>query len=261
MQIRKKIIDFYINSSLHVAFAVFCLLQITLLSNHLNPIKHFSITVFCGTIVGYNFLKYFELIVKGIFFKKRFLPIIVVTILSTIGLIFSFFCLNFTIQKYLILSGLLVLVYPMLRKQGWLKMFLVSFVVTYITVYIPFQAEKRLFFLFDINLIQRFIIIICLLIPFEILDSKTDLVSMNTIPQKFGIKKTKLLGYILLLLYIVLDFFKFNFEYNLLLIDVVIAILIGIFIYFSRVDRTKYYTSFWVESVPIFWWILLLIFC
>ena len=108
---------------------------------------------------------------------------------------------------------------------------------------------------------QRFIIIISLLIPFEILDSKTDLVSMNTIPQKFGINKTKQLGYILLLLYIILDFFKFNFKYNLLQIDVVIAILIGIFIYFSEVDRTKYYTSFWVESVPIFWWILLLIFC
>jgi hypothetical protein len=29
---------------------------------------------------------------------------------------------------------------------------------------------------------------------------------------------------------------------------------------FANEKRTKYYTSFWVESVPILWWILLLIF-
>ena len=259
MHFFKKLLDFYINSSTHVAFALFCLVQITIISNNLQPINYFSLTVFFGTIVGYNFLKYFDIFIRKRFDNKNYILIFVVTFFAFIGFSISFFSLNFDIQKYIFISGLFVLVYPFFRKFGWLKLLLVSFVVTFITVFIPYQIEELLSINLTIYLILRFIIVITLLIPFEILDSKTDLISMNTLPQKFGIAKTKLLGYVLLIIYSILQFyfFKFNFE---IIISIFIVLIIGLSIYFSDVKRNKYYTSFWVESIPILWWTLLLIF-
>ena len=33
-----------------------------------------------------------------------------------------------------------------------------------------------------------------------------------------------------------------------------ILVIVG-FLYFSNEKRSKYYASFWVESIPIFWWL------
>lgn len=154
MSIFKKLLNFYINSSIHVALAVFCLVQITVISNNLHRIHYFSTTVFFGTIVGYNFLKYFDVLRRKNFDKKKCFSIIVVTCFALFGFLISFFCLNFNIQKCMLISGLFVFIYPFLRKYGWLKLFLVSFVVTFITVYIPFRTEKWLLINYDISLIQ-----------------------------------------------------------------------------------------------------------
>ena len=94
-----------------------------------------------------------------------------------------------------------------------------------------------------------------MLIPFEIMDSFQDPISLQTLPQKFGINKTKLLGMLLLIPFMVLEFLKTNSS----LISVFIGLVTVIFIHFSSKQRNKYYTNFWVESVPIFWLILLLI--
>jgi hypothetical protein len=148
------------------------------------------------------------------------------------------------------------LVYPLLRKYGWLKLFLVSIVITYVTVYIPFQTVKLLPIDFYVSLTQRFFILTSLLIPFEIMDSKTDLETMNTLPQLFGIKLTKIFGIVLVIPFMVLEFMKSNPSY----IAILIAIITTLFIQFTSLKRNQYYTSFWVESVPILWLILMIIF-
>ncbi len=256
MKIFRKILNFYLDSSIHVAFAVFCLVEITVLSNPLKPIDNFSICIFFGTILGYNFLKYFEVIRKGFFHTNKYYAIIVISILAGIGFLFSFYLLEYTIQKLLLVSGLFVLIYPFLRNFGWLKLFLVSFVVTFITVWIPFQTIKWMSFDIYLSLIQRFLILTSLLIPFEIMDSKTDDKSLNTLPQSFGIESTKLFGILLVIPFIVLEFLKLNPSYLVLPIGIITVL----FIDFTEFKRNKYYTSFWVESVPIFWWLWLVLF-
>jgi hypothetical protein len=129
----------------------------------------------------------------------------------------------------------------------------VSFVVTYITVYIPYQSLKGLPIDYYINLVQRFIIITSLLIPFEIMDSKTDAITMNTLPQLFGINKSKVFGVLLVIPFIVLEFLKQKADY----LVIPIGIITILFINFTTLERSKYYTSFWVESVPILWLSLL----
>ena len=255
MKILRKIFDFYIQSSIHVALAVFCLLQITVVSNQQQLNKYFSLCVFFGTVLGYNFLKYFDYLKKRKLWNKKYFSIIVVSALSGIGFLFSFYLLNYSIQILVLISGLFVLIYPFLRKHGWLKLFLVSFVVTFITVYIPFQSEKYSISELYLNLWQRFFIIISLLIPFEIMDSKTDDKSLNTLPQQFGIKKAKLFGMLLVIPFFILEFLKLHPSYLVLPIGIVTVC----FINFTTLERNKYYSSFWVESVPVFWWILHLI--
>ena len=123
---------------------------------------------------------------------------------------------------------------------------------------------------FYIIALQRFFLIFPLILIFEIIDLKMDDPHLKTVPQQIGVKNTKILGFVLLIVFIGIGFFNGNGNINgngngniqfiELLLNFVIAIVIAIFLYFSNENRSKYYTSFWVESIPIFWWILLVLF-
>jgi hypothetical protein len=229
---------------------------ITVISNDLHMNLMYSICVFFGTVLGYNFLKYYMVFRKGNFISKKYSAILVVSLVVLIGFIATFLLLASVFQIPIIFCGMIVLIYPFLRKYGWLKLLLVCFVITMVTVYIPYKTEKWLFLDYYINLLQRFLFIICLMIPFEIVDSTTDDQSMNTLPQLFGINKTKLFGMLLIIPFIVLEFLKVKLS----ILVIPVGVLTLLFIHFTSLERNRYYTSFWVESVPLIWLVLLLIF-
>ena len=54
----KKIVDFYINASIHVALAVYAFLRITEFYFDFTYQKNLDYFIFFGTITGYNFVKY-----------------------------------------------------------------------------------------------------------------------------------------------------------------------------------------------------------
>jgi hypothetical protein len=87
------------------------------------------------------------------------------------------------------------------------------------------------------------------------MDSKTDHKELNTLPQTFGTNSTKMLGILLVIPFILLEFIKLHPSYLVLPIGIITVI----FIDFTEWKRNKYYTSFWVESVPILWWLMLLL--
>ena len=246
MKFLKTILDFYINTSIHVAVAVFSLVQISKLSLNISTNENLNYFIFFGTILGYNFLKYFEVFWKQIFtFKKNF-GIVFVSLIAIFRMIYYFFRLELIFQIEFFKIGILILIYPFIRKYGLIKMVFVSFCLTLITVYILIMNETQNW----IYLIQRFLIVFCLLIPLEICDLEMDSKTIKTLPKIIGIQNLKILGYCLLGL--------FCCSTLIFKIDIVIAIVIGIAIFFSNKDKSKYYTSFWIESLPVFWWILLL---
>ncbi|UPQ77901.1 hypothetical protein M0M57_09680 [Flavobacterium azooxidireducens] len=253
MKIFKNILDFYIQSSLHIAVAIFSLVRITEISLQLSNDTTLELTIFFGTIVGYNFLKYFEAFQKGNFDLNKNRYLVGLTFLSAIATLFYFLQLNNSLQIYFIKIGLLVVLYPFLRKFGFWKLFLVSFCVTAITVYAPIIQHNAFSDDEKIILFQRFLIVISLMIPFEILDSETDDKTLKTIPQRFGVFKAKLFGISLLVSFVFLEFFKDKIEIS----NFAVAIITALFIGFTTFKRDKYYTSFWVESVPIIWLVLL----
>ena len=58
MQLLKRIFDFYINGSIHVALAVYALVRMTFHFFHIEYDEPMALFAFFGTIVGYNFVKY-----------------------------------------------------------------------------------------------------------------------------------------------------------------------------------------------------------
>ena len=59
MSVLKQVFNFYINSSIHVALAVYAFTWVTLLQFGLNYNANVLYFVFFATITGYNFVKYF----------------------------------------------------------------------------------------------------------------------------------------------------------------------------------------------------------
>jgi hypothetical protein len=95
---------------------------------------------------------------------------------------------------------------------------------------------------------------------FEIIDLKTDDPNLQTVPQKIGVKQTKIIGSILLLIFYFLEFLQQNVRLSQLIVNVVLVTTMVISLWLANENRSKYYTSFWAESIPIFWWLLLLLF-
>jgi hypothetical protein len=241
----RKIVDFYIQSSIHVGFAVFCLVQLSV-----QQWSSYSFLVLFGTIVGYNLLKYSEWFFSTPFFRIQYIGILVVTLFSTLGFFWFLLQQNTTVQLHMLFAFGLVVLYPFIRKIGWLKPFYVSFVVSYITLFIPLKSDVDVIGLF----VQRFLLLSIVMIPFEILDSSKDAVAMKTLPHCFGIARTKQIGYVLVGLFLTVSLFLRDNIYFFAFA----ALSSLIAIYFSNEKRSWYYTSFWVESLPIFWLVVLL---
>ena len=243
----REIVNFYIQSSIHVGIAVFCLVQLSV-----QQWSSYSFLVLFGTIVGYNFLKYSEWFLSTPFFRIQYIGILGVTLISVLGFLWFFLQQDTTIQLHLLIAFGLVVWYPFIRKTGWLKPFYVSFVVSYITLFIPLKSDLDVIALF----VQRFLLLSSVMIPFEILDSSKDAVAMKTLPHCFGIARTKQIGYGLVGLYSIASLLVLDNNYFF----PIAALTSLIAIYFSTEKKSWYYTSFWVESLPIFWLLVLLFF-
>ena len=95
MSFLKRLLDFYIKSSIHVGVAVFSLVYVTAFSDYLSKNIAYPSCVFFGTIIGYNFLKYFYFFYKGNFQAKKYYGILIVSILATVGFLFFFFLFKY----------------------------------------------------------------------------------------------------------------------------------------------------------------------
>jgi xanthosine utilization system XapX-like protein len=243
----RKILNFYIQSSIHVGIAVFCLVRLSV-----PQWSSYSFLVLFGTIVGYNFLKYSEWFLSNKPLRINIVGILCVTLIAAVGFLLLFLEQEFTIQLNLLMALLLVLLYPFIRKLGWIKPFFVSCVVSYVTVSIPLKDNAGVLWIF----LQRFLLLSSVMIPFEILDSTTDAVAMKTLPHLFGIARTKHIGYVLIGLFCITTFYTLSIHY----LCFIYALSSVVVIYFSTEKRSWYYTSFWVESLPIVWWLISIVF-
>ena len=276
MRLLKQIFDFYINASIHVALAVYSLSFITLYQLNIFYDESILYFIFFASITGYNFVKYFGLAKFHYRSLANWLRVIQ---------LFSLICFGFMIYYVLLLErntliivtilALITLFYAIpllpknvflynkytLRSVSGLKVYIIAFVWAFVTIILPaVNNDHPINFDFFVMLLQRYIFVVVLILPFDIRDLYYDSLKLSTIPQRIGIKSTKILGISLLLIFLLLEFFKDDLDLNQILTTLIITIVTGLFIGFSNMDRGRFYSAFWVEALPIFWLILVLFF-
>ncbi|WP_111309283.1 hypothetical protein [Confluentibacter sediminis] len=276
MKLLKQFFNFYINSSIHVALSVFSLSWISLIEFNIPYDASVLYFIFFSSITGYNFVKYFG-IAK---FHHRSLAtslkaIQLFSFFSFIILCYYTFQLNTISLFYIIGFGLITFFYAIpflpkhlfvdsrqnLRSISGLKVYLIALVWCGVTVFLPL-INNHYAINSDVMItgIQRFIFIIVLMLPFEIRDLQYDSLKLATIPQKIGVWQTKMMGMLLLICFFLLEFLKNNKTENYLIVLFVMTVLTMLFLMISKKEQGKYFSSFFVEGLPILWLIMLLLF-
>ena len=268
MTFLKKLFDFYLNASIHVAIAVYAFVRITEMYVELPYNKPLNYFVFYGTITGYNFVKYFGIAKFHHRSLTQNLKIIqIFSFLCFVMLCFYGFQLSLKTLFFYGGFGLLTVLYAVpflsglqknLRAISYLKIIIVALVWAGVTVVIPAFDVYGIELSTDIILmtLQRFILVCVLILPFDIRDVQYDAVSLQTIPKKIGVEKTKKLGYVLLMISLFLEFvIAPNMSFRNVFLGFFFVVLF--FLMRASVKQAKYYSSFWVELLPIVWWLLL----
>jgi hypothetical protein len=278
MQFFQKIKNFYIYSNIHVALAGFCMAKISLLKfqNSTNVIPVF---IALSIIVSYNFIRFYEIKTSRLIWLKKWFfelknSLIVLSAFSSLGLLYILGFTNFNYNSLLILAPFAFITFfyvvPVYKNEKIEVSFRNFPSVKIFSIAISWAAICVLFALNEVNIaldkivwiefIQRFFILIVITLPFDIRDVNYDSKNLKTLPQILGVKTSKLFGLILLVVFVFFTFFKEKYLISEVFINVLISLITGLFLWFSSFEKSRYYTSFWVEAIPVFWLLLIVLF-
>lgn len=265
-----RIFDFYVNGSIHVSFAAIAFLIISVKTLNINVSEQLIYFVFFASIATYNFLKYGHSLISSL--KNGRKDIQRIFILSILSLFFgAMSCIHLpfrTIPLLVVLLTLLLMynfpIFPRdrnLRSLGLLKVIIVAFTWTGVTVLLPYFADQELW-LWDtyVLALQRFLFILAMMIPFEIRDMYLDPPGIKTLPRKFGVLRTKYLGLFLAWFSFSLTYLKDEIAVFETASGIFATLLLSVFITRTPSYPSRYYASFWVEALPVFWLLFIEIF-
>ena len=192
-----------------------------------------------------------------------------ISIFSWISFIFTLYFarqLDYKTLSYAAIPTVLTLMYAVpflsgfernLRSVAHLKILVVAVCWVMATIVLNFIDIGYTFSINEIGIAaQRFLLVIVWMLPFEIRDLQYDKISLQTVPQKIGVPNTKRLGLALLMIALVLEFLCSPGVMHRNVFMMVFFITL-VFLMRAKVNQSRYYSSFWVESIPIIWWVLL----
>lgn len=268
MRFLKTLFNFYLNASIHVALAVYAFLRITEIYLDLPYNGNLNYFIFFGTITGYNFVKYAGVAkLHHRSLAKGLQHIQVFSFVCFIALCYFTYQVPLYTLYYTIPFCLLTVLYAVpflsgfdknLREISYLKIIVVAIVWAGFTVLIPVvDAEKEISLNVLLLMLQRFLIVVVLILPFDIRDVMYDAISLQTIPKKVGVEKTRKLGLMLLVFALVLEYLVATVT-EVKNPFMLFFFLLVIFLMRAKTTQSKYYSSFWVELLPIVWWLFLL---
>lgn len=264
-----SIFKFYINASIHVALAVVSFVAITIIEFNLKVPFSFWLFIFFGTVTGYNFVKFAK--IAGLHHRSLTNSLRSIQVFSFVcfaGLLFCCFFISFKTLWVTALFGLFTFFYavPFLRKKNLrtfsgIKILVVAIVWAGVTVFVP-MVEAKMALTTDcwLTFFQRFLLVFVLTLPFEIRDLQYDIAQLKTIPQQIGVQITKIFGVGLLMFSLVLEGFKDEIELAYLYSFFLLIGITGTALLLARKKQSRYFSSFWVESIPIVGLCLVLLF-
>lgn len=252
-----------------MALACSALVYLTLLKLGATNNYVYVLFSFFSTVVGYNFVKYLQ--VSNLYYRqltRSMKSIRLFTIASVLGVLYFFLQLSFITLFWVLLPFVaLTILYavPLLPKNRNLrsvargKIFIIAIVWAGISVVVPVcYIEGFLNFDFLLESLQRFLFVLVLMLPFEIRDLPYDNDTLQTIPQLIGIRKTKIVGSFILVLFCMLSFAKDDVTQIEMISTITISLVMLLFLWRSDSVQPDYYCSFWVESIPIMWLLIFL---
>jgi hypothetical protein len=276
----------YVERNIHVSVSVLSLALLTYLYSGTSIDWFFLAFSGFGTLVAYTYIKNvppkgsINLSVKQVILRS---PLwINILALLLVGLILF---LNQRQQIVLGVLMLLCLVYILptavkdkdetsknichsipwpLRDFGAVKIVIVAFVWSGISVVMPLISEGWPMRELSLLFIAQSLWIIVLTIPFEIRDSGKDQLRHPTWPQKLGLSGVKVLGICLLLISVAIHII-INRDFVMTqgttpgFMDtpyVITMILTVIGLIKAKPKQSFWYSAFWIEGIPIAWLIL-----
>lgn len=264
MEIKSRF-KFYVESNIHVAMAVCSLLLISMLT-YCQEISFALVgLIFFGTITGYNFIKYPNLFTaKTSLLQTDQKQIQVLSFFSVIGMLIFSFLLPINTLLVICFFAFFSFLYAVplykfkkLRSVTGIKIFIVAWVWAGVCFLVPIFHNHQSFTLdIGISFLQYFLFVFVLTLPFEIRDVNFDDLALGTIPQKIGIRNTKLIGLSVLIFILVLEMSKSIINLPFRVSYIIINVLLLVFLFFSTKKQDTYYASFWVEAIPIIWLLL-----
>lgn len=271
MQILKRGLSFYVFGNVHVAITAYCLTKISFLQFDINdqPLANF---VFFSTVLSYNFIRLFQIdkinSMMAIWIRANKKPLIVLNALSLIGSLYyiSAFEYDEIIALLPFILATILYVFPFnkgsagLRNVPGLKLFLISMTWTGLTLYLPLvSAGIPLTQDLYPYVIQRFLFVLAIAIPFDIRDVQFDIAGLNTLPQVLGVNKSKIIAVVALVIVGIMHVLESSDDSTYIWIDLSIICLSVVMVVFSGINRKRYYTAFWIEGLPILWYLLYLV--
>ena len=266
MRTLKAIFDFYLDASIHVAIAVISMAGVTFhLLGSSSDIDLMGF-IFFSVIVCYNFIKYGVEAYKYLIVSNAYHKIIqLFSFVSFAFAVYFLLQLNRNVWIATAILGVLSALYAVpllpsannLRNLAGLKIYIVAFVWAGFSVLLPvLDAKMTLDWDFAVTFIQRMLLVLILILPFEIRDLQWDDKSLRTLPQVLGIKNATRLGIGLILIFFLMTFLKDEIHQNEIPLRLILsAVLVFILISKKRM-QSKYFVMFWVEAIPIFWFSL-----
>lgn len=271
MSLIKKCFSFYVFANIHVGLAAFCLTKITMT---VYKIENDSLAyfVFFSTILSYNYIRVVRLdrinSMIGNWIRSNKLSLIILNSLCLIAIIYLSLFFNFSDLLVLLPFFVLSVFYVMplsskikgFRQIPGLKLLIISFAWAGVTVYFPlFVAQLLESEGVWIMFFQRLVFIMAITIPFDIRDTRLDLPDLKTLPQLIGVGNSKALAILLIFVFEFLEFYRITDLGVSFIVTSIVSIFSISLILGAGERQNRFYSSFWVESIPILWYGLLLI--
>ncbi|MEY8779340.1 hypothetical protein AB9K32_02860 [Allomuricauda sp. XS_ASV26] len=263
MRTLKAIFDFYLDASIHVAVSVISMAGATFYLMGSSTDIYLLGFIFFSVIVCYNFIKYGVEAYKYIIVSNAYHKLIQVFSFLSFGMAILFLMrLDAKIWGATICLAVLSVLYAVpllprarnLRNLAGLKVYIVAFVWAGFTVLLPvLDADMPLDWDFAVTFIQRMLLVLILILPFEIRDLQWDHKSLRTLPQLLGERNTRRLGTILSLVFFMITFLKDNLKSEEIALRLILVAILIFVLQMGKKMRSKYFVIFWIEAIPIFW--------
>jgi 4-hydroxybenzoate polyprenyltransferase len=273
----KKIFDFLLFGNFVVSFGCFFLVYSTAIQLNLSNTFCYAALTFFSTLFIYNFQRIFytkEIAENNSSERRRWVvenqkTTKTLSVLSFAGAMVMLFFVGFKTVLFLIPLFILSLAYFLpsvkLRKYGFFKIFILCFVWTGTTAIIPLlRSNPHIETTHFMHIVSRFCFMLAICLPFDLRDIIIDKASnIKTLPQRIGLKQTKLLAFFFNCAYIVLNYFLYHnavIELKLFVGLCIVFIITAILISITNGKEKEYHYVGLLDGLMILEGLLMLIF-